>query len=184
MRLVVGISGATGGVIGFRLLEVLREKGVETHVVLTKAAEQVLKVEHGISRGDVAKLAHRLYEINDFSAPIVSGSFRTNGMVVAPCSMKTLAGIVHGYSDNLLLRAADVTLKERRPLILVVRESPLSVVHLRNMLMAAEMGAVILPPMLAFYYKPRSVDEVVDYVVGRVLDALGLEHRLYARWSG
>ena len=183
MRIVVGISGATGGILGLRLLEVLRELMVETHVVLTRAAERVLEAEHGASREEVAKLAHRLYDVGDFFAPIASGSFKTDGMVVAPCSMKTLAGIVHGYSDNLLLRAADVALKERRRLVLVVRETPLSVVHLRNMLMAAEMGAIVLPPTLAFYHKPRSVEDLVDFVVGRVLDVLGLEHSLYRRWA-
>ena len=183
MRVAVGISGASGAVLGLRLLEVLKEMRVETHAVMTKAAERILRDEHGASREDVAKLAHRLYDVDDFMAPIASGSFKVDGMVVAPCSMKTLAGIVCGYSDNLLLRAADVTLKERRPLVLVVREAPLSVVHLRNMLAAAEMGAVVLPPVLTFYIKPRSVEDLVDYVVGRALDALGLKHSLYRRWG-
>jgi 4-hydroxy-3-polyprenylbenzoate decarboxylase len=183
LRVAVGISGASGAVLGLRLLEVLKEMRVETHAVMTKAAERILKEEHGASREDVAKLAHRLYDVDDFTAPIASGSFKVDGMVVAPCSMKTLAGIVCGYSDNLLLRAADVTLKERRPLVLVVREAPLSVVHLRNMLAAAEMGAVVLPPVLTFYIKPRSVEDLVDYVVGRALDALGLKHSLYRRWG-
>lgn len=183
MRVVVGISGASGGILGLRLLESLRKLGVETHVVLTSAAERLLKVEHGVSREDVARLAHRLYDIGDLSAPIASGSFRVEGMVVAPCSMKTLSGIAHGYSDNLLLRAADVALKERRRLVLVVRETPLSVVHLRNMLMAAEAGAIILPPVLSFYHRPRSVEDLIYFVVGRVLDALGLEHSLYKRWG-
>jgi len=183
LRITVGISGASGGILGLRLLEVLKEMRVETHVVMTKAAERTLKEEHGASREDVAKLAHRLYDVDDFTAPIASGSFKVEGMVVAPCSMKTLAGIVCGYSDNLLLRAADVTLKERRPLVLVVREAPLSVIHLRNMLAAAKMGAVILPPVLTFYHKPRSIEDLVDYVVGRALDALGLKHSLYRRWG-
>lgn len=183
MRVAVGISGASGAVLGLRLLEVLKEMRVETHAVMTKAAERILRDEHGASREDVAKLAHRLYDVDDFTAPIASGSFKVDGMVVAPCSMKTLAGIVCGYSDNLLLRAADVTLKEGRPLVLVVREAPLSVVHLRNMLAAAEMGAVVLPPVLTFYIKPRSVEDLVDYVVGRALDALGLKHSLYRRWG-
>jgi 4-hydroxy-3-polyprenylbenzoate decarboxylase len=183
LRVAVGISGASGAVLGLRLLEVLKEMRVETHAVMTKAAERILKEEHGASREDVAKLAHRLYDVDDFTAPIASGSFKVDGMVVAPCSMKTLAGIVCGYSDNLLLRAADVTLKEGRPLVLVVREAPLSVVHLRNMLAAAEMGAVVLPPVLTFYIKPRSVEDLVDYVVGRALDALGLKHSLYRRWG-
>jgi len=183
LRIVVGVSGATGVVLGLRLLEVLKEMGVETHAVLTRAAEKILEAEHGSSRKDLERLASRIYDVDDLFAPIASGSFRTDGMVVAPCSMKTLAGIVHGYSDNLLLRAADVTLKERRRLVLVVRETPLSVVHLRNMLAAAEMGAVVLPPTLAFYHRPRSVEDLVDFVVGRVLDALGLEHSLYKKWG-
>ena len=134
--------------------------------------------------GELERLAHRTYGYNELSAPIASGSFRSDGMVVIPCSMKTLAGIAHGYSDNLILRAADVTLKMRRPLILVVRETPYSIVHIRNMLAAAEAGAVIVPASPAFYHKPRSIDDLVGYVVGRVLELLGIEYRLYCEWRG
>ncbi len=183
MKLVVGISGATGGVLGVRLLECLKEKEVETHVIITKTAEYILRVEHGIGREEVAKLSSRLYGIDDFTAPIASGSFKWDGMVIIPCSMKTLAGVAHGYSDNLLLRAADVTLKEGRKLVLVVREAPLNIIHLRNMLTAAEAGAVILPPTLAFYHKPRTVQDLIDFAVGKVMDVLGLEHGLYRRWG-
>lgn len=183
MRIVVGMTGAACSIVGLRLLEVLREKGAETHVVMTRAAERILEIEQGLSRDSVAKLAHRLYDVDDLSAPIASGSFRTDGMAVAPCSMKTLAGIAHGYSSNLLLRAADVTIKEGRPLVLVVRETPLSVIHLKNMLAAAEAGAIILPPVLTFYHRPRDVRDLVDYVVGKVLDVLGLGHELYKRWG-
>ena len=184
MRLVVGISGATGVIMGLRLLEVLKEIGVETHTVMTRAAERILREEHGLDRRAVLELSTRLYEIDDLLAPIASGSFRVDGMVVIPCSMKTLSNIAHGHADNLLLRAADVTLKEGRRLVLVVRETPLSIIHLQNMLRVARAGAVILPPVLAFYHKPKSVDDLIDYVVGRVLDVLGIEHSLYIRWGG
>ncbi|RLF16040.1 MAG: aromatic acid decarboxylase [Thermoprotei archaeon] len=184
MRIVVGISGTTGTLLGVRLLEVLRDLKVETHTVMTRTAERILLHEHGVGREEVIKLSSRLYEIDDMFAPIASGSFKTDGMVVIPCSVKTLAGVAHGYSDNLLLRAADVTLKERRKLILVVRETPLNIIHLENMLKVARAGAVILPPVLTFYHKPRGISDFIDYVIGKVLDILGLEHNLYVRWSG
>lgn len=184
MRLVVAMTGASGVVYGVRLLEVLREKNVEVHLVISEAAEKVIIHELGISRKDVEKLADHVYDVDDLGAPMVSGSFKTDGMVVIPCSMKTLAGIAHGYADNLVLRAADVTLKEKRRLVLVPRETPLSVVHLRNMLELAKQGVVMVPAMPAYYHKPRSVGDLVDYVVGKVLDCLGVEHALFRRWSG
>jgi len=184
VRLVVAMTGASGVVYGVRLLEVLREKNVEVYLVISEAAEKVIMHELGISRKDVEKLADHVYDVNDLGAPIVSGSFKTDGMVVIPCSMKTLAGLACGYSDNLLLRAGDVTMKERRTLILVVREAPFSVIHLRNMLELARMGVVVLPASPAFYHKPKTVGDLVDYVVGKVLDCLGVEHGLFRRWSG
>jgi len=184
MRLIVAITGASGVVYGKRLLEVLRDKGVETHLVVSKAAERVIKHELEITREDLEKLADHTYDVDDLTAPLVSGSFKTDGMIVIPCSMKTLAGIAHGYSDNLLLRAADVALKERRKLILVPRETPLSVVHLQNMLELARQGVVMVPAMPAYYHKPKNVDGLVDYVVGKVLDCLGIDHALFERWSG
>ncbi len=184
MRLTVAITGASGVVYGKRLLKVLREKNVETHLIISKAAEKVIKHELGMTKEDVEKLADHFYDVDDWSAPIVSGSFKTDGMIIIPCSMKTLAGIAHGYSDNLVLRAADVTLKEKRRLILVPRETPLNVVHLRNMLALAEQGAVIVPAMPAHYHKPKDIDDLVDFVVGKVLDLLDIEHTLYERWAG
>ncbi|NIR86413.1 UbiX family flavin prenyltransferase [Candidatus Bathyarchaeota archaeon] len=183
MRLIVAITGASGVVYGKRLLKALREKKVETHLIISKAAEKVIKHELGMAKEDVKKLADHAYDVNDWNAPIVSGSFKTDGMIIIPCSMKTLAGIAHGYSDNLVLRAADVTLKEKRRLILVPRETPLNVVHLRNMLSLAEQGVVIVPAMPAYYHKPKHIDDLVDFVVGKVLDLLEMEHKLYKRWQ-
>lgn len=184
MRLIVAITGASGVVYGKRLLKVLREKNVETHLIISKAAEKVIEHELEMTRNDMEKLANHAYDVDDLSAPVVSGSFKTDGMIIIPCSMKTLAGIAHGYSDNLVLRAADVTLKEKRRLILVPRETPLNAIHLRNMLGLAEQGVVIVPAMPAYYHKPRDVDDLVDFVVGKVLDLLGIEHTLYKRWRG
>jgi len=182
--LIVAITGASGVVYGKRLLKVLREKNVETHLIISKAAEKVIEHELEMTRNDMEKLANHAYDVDDLSAPVVSGSFKTDGMIIIPCSMKTLAGIAHGYSDNLVLRAADVTLKEKRRLILVPRETPLNAIHLRNMLGLAEQGVVIVPAMPAYYHKPRDVDDLVDFVVGKVLDLLGIEHTLYKRWRG
>lgn len=182
-RLVVGISGASGIIYGVRLLQVLKMSNVETHLVITRAAEKVMEVEGELSLIQIRKLSTRFYSVNDVAAPISSGSFLTDGMVVIPCSTKTLAGIANGFSDNLLLRAADVTVKERRPLILVVRETPLSTIHLRNMLKLANIGVTILPASPAFYHKPTTVNDLVDHIVGKVLDILNIKHELYERWK-
>jgi len=182
VRLIVAITGASGVVYGKRLLEVLREKDVETHLIISKAAEKVIKHELKMAKEHMEKLADHFYDSDDWSAPIVSGSFKTDGMIIIPCSMKTLAGIAHGYSDNLVSRAADVTLKEKRKLILVPRETPLNVVHLRNMTALAELGVMIVPAMPAYYNKPEDIDDLVNFVVGRVLDLLGIEHTLYKSW--
>ena len=182
MRLIVAITGASGVVYGKRLLEVLREKKVETHLIVSKAAEKVVQHELGVAKKDLERLASHFYSVDDLIAPLMSGSFQTDGMVIIPCTMKTLAGIAHGYSDNLILRAADVTLKEGRRLIVVPRETPLSVVHLRNMLSVAKLGVTVVPAMPAYYHKPRNIDDLVDFVVGKVLDCLGIEHSLYRRW--
>ena len=183
MRLIVAITGASGVIYGKRLLRILREKNVETHLIISKAAEKVIAHELEMAREDMKKLADHTYDMDDISSPIVSGSFKTDGMIIIPCSMKTLAGIAHGYSDNLVLRAADVTLKEKRKLILVPRETPLNVVHLRNMLALAEQGVMIVPAMPAYYHKPEDIDDLVNFVVGRVLDLQGIEHTLYKRWG-
>jgi 4-hydroxy-3-polyprenylbenzoate decarboxylase len=183
-RIVVGITGATGVIYGVRLLERLREVGVETDLVLSRWGVRTLLHETRLSRSDVEALATTVHAVNDMGASISSGSYRHHGMVVAPCSARTLAAIAHGYGDGLIHRAADVTLKERRPLVLLVREAPLSVLHLENMLSLARMGAVILPPVPAFYQRPRTIDDLVNHSVARVLDSLGIDHPATERWNG
>lgn len=184
MRLVVAITGASGVIYGKRLLEVLKQKKVETHLIVSNAAEKVILHELGISRKDIEKLATRAYEPDDLTAPLMSGSFRTDGMIIVPCSMKTLAGIAHGFADNLMLRAADVALKEKRRLVVVPRETPLSTVHIRNMLLAAKLGIYIVPAMPAFYSRPEKVGDMVDFIIGRVLDCFNIDHKLFKRYSG
>ena len=181
--IIVAMTGATGAIYGIRLLEVLRERSVEVHLLISPWAEKTILLETDYSTGKVKKLAKVCYRVDDLAAPISSGSFPTEGMVIVPCSMKTLAGIVHGFSENLIIRAADVMLKEKRKLILVARESPLNLIHLRNLEVAAEAGAIILPPMAAFYFKPKTISELVDHTVGKVLDLLGLDHHLFPRWG-
>jgi 4-hydroxy-3-polyprenylbenzoate decarboxylase len=184
MRLIVGITGATGALYGVRLLERLRECGVETHLVLSRWGARTLLHETPYTREQVEALAHATYAPGDMGAVVSSGSFTTDGMIIAPCSAKTLAAIAHGYGENLIHRAADVVIKERRTLVLMVREAPLSAIHLENMLKLSRMGVVILPPMPAFYNHPRTVDDVVDHTVARMLDQFGLEMRGAMRWSG
>jgi polyprenyl P-hydroxybenzoate/phenylacrylic acid decarboxylase-like protein len=185
LRIVVGISGSTGPHYGIRLLEVLRSVGsVESHLVVSRAARRTIELETDMSVATVEKLADVVYRPENLAAAISSGTFLTGGMVVAPCSMKTLSAIASGYTDELLTRAADVTLKERRRLILLCRETPLSVIHIKNMLAAAEAGAIILPPMPAFYYRPRSIDELIDHTIGKVLDLLNIDHSFGYRWPG
>ncbi len=183
MRLIVAMTGASGVVYGKRLLQILSEKGVETHLIISKAAEKVIEHELAVTKKDIKKLAPHTYEIDDWNAPIISGSFKTSGMIVIPCSMKTLAGIVSGYSDNLILRSADVTLKERRKLVVVPRETPLSTIHLSNMIELARQGVMVVPAMPAYYHKPKNIDDLVDFVVGKVLDLLEIQHSLYRRWT-
>jgi len=182
--LIIAITGASGVVYGKRLLEVLQEKRVETHLIVSRAAEKVIEHELETTKMELEKLASNVYDAEDLTAPIVSGSFKTDGMVIIPCSMKTLAGIAHGYSENLILRAADVTLKEKRKLILVPRETPLNVVHLKNMLDLATQGVAIVAAMPAYYHKPKKIEDLVDFVVGKVLNLLGIEHQLFKSWSG
>lgn len=184
-RLVVGLSGATGAIYGIRLLQVLRTMPeIEIHLVLSAPARRTITEETDVSVKTVEALAHVLYDNRDIGAAPASGSFRTMGMVVAPCSIRTLAAVATSLSDSLLTRAADVTLKEGRPLLLMVRESPLHLGHLRHMVTAAELGAVILPPMPAFYQRPETVEDVVDHTVARVLDRLGLPQDLSPEWTG
>lgn len=184
-RLVVGITGASGSIYGVRLLEVLRTTtDIELHLVVSAAGRRTLVEETDFSVADVEALAHHHYDVKDIGATLASGSFRTAGMVVAPCSIKTAAAIAACYADTLLTRAADVTLKEGRPLILVVRESPLHLGHLRVLTALAEMGAVVMPPMPAFYNRPKQIDDLVVHTLARVLDRLGLPHTLAPEWQG
>lgn len=184
-RLIVGISGASGVIYGVRLLEVLRDApGVESHLVVSKGAKITLGLETDRSLADVQALAHVVHDHADLAAPISSGSFPVCGMVVVPCSMKSLAQIALSLNDNLLTRAADVTLKERRRLVLVPRETPLHLGHLRHMAAVAEMGGVLLPPMPSFYHGPKTIMDVVDQTVGKILDQFGIVHDLFRRWGG
>jgi 4-hydroxy-3-polyprenylbenzoate decarboxylase len=180
----VGMTGASGSVYGVRLLEALRELAVETHLVMTEAARRVVHLETRFSLKQIEALASFSYANDEIDAPVSSGSFPTSGMVVAPCSIKSLSAIAHSYDDGLLARAADVVLKERRKLVLVVRETPLHVGHLRLMATAAEYGAVILPPMPAFYHHPQTIADLIDQTVGKVLDQFDLDHGLFERWQG
>ena len=180
----MGITGASGATYGVRLLEVLASRDeVETHLVVSSAGEKVLRHETMRTPEEVASLADVSYAPDDLLAPLASGSFITAGMVVAPCSMKTLSAIAHSDADNLLTRAADVTLKERRRLVLLVRETPLHVGHLELMAQAARLGAIILPPVPAFYHHPKTLDEIIDHTIGRILDLFGMEHALTPRWG-
>ena len=184
MRLIVGITGATGAIYGVRILERLRDAGVETHLVISRWGARTLLHETPYTREQVEALATSAYAPGDMGASISSGSFRTDGMIVAPCSAKTLAAIAHGFGENLIQRAADVVLKERRKLVLSVREAPLSDIHLENMLRLSRMGAIVMPPMPSFYNHPRTVDDIVDHTVARLLDQLGIEVAGAARWVG
>ena len=184
-RIIVGISGASGAIYGVRLLQALRTlPSIETHAVISDAGWLNITHELGLERTHAPALADVVHSIDHIGASIASGSFRASGMVVAPCSMRTLAAIAHGLADNLLTRAADVMLKERRRLILLARETPLHLVHLRNMTTVTEMGAIVCPPVPAFYQKPQTVEDIVQHSLARVLDLLGLEQTLAAPWMG
>ncbi len=182
-RLIVGISGSSGAVLGIRLLEALRASAVETHLIITPTARLTIEQETNWSVENVLSLASAHYDPEDMAAPLASGSFDTMGMVVIPCSIKSLSAIANSYSAGLLIRAADVTLKEGRPLVLVVREAPLHAGHIELMGQAARSGAILFPPVPAFYTHPQTVDEIVDNIVGRVLRRLGIENDLYGRWG-
>src|SRR5262245_1881884 len=184
MKVIIGITGATGTIYGVRLLERLHDAGVETHLVISRWGARTLMHETPYSREQVEALASFTYPPGDMGAAISSGSFRTDGMIIAPCSAKTLAAIAHGFGDNLIHRAADVVLKERRRLVLIVREARLSDIHLENMLKLSRIGAVVLPPLPAFYNHPRTIDDLVDHTVSRVLDQFGLETSGVERWAG
>ncbi len=184
-RVIVAVTGASGAVYGVRLLEHLRAAGgVETHVVVSHAGALSASQELGIKRGGIEALADVAHGVSDIGAAIASGSFAWESMVIAPCSGKTLAAIACGFADNLISRAADVTLKERRRLVLLVREAPLHAAHLRNMQEVTQMGGIVFPPVPAFYHRPRSIEEMVDQTLARVLDLIGVEHQLAPRWRG
>ncbi len=184
MRLVVGVSGSSGQIYAFRLLQVLAaDPGVETHLIVTDGARTCVEQEADFGVADLEAMADQVYNGSDMAARISSGSFKTDGMIVIPCSMKTVSAIANSYADDLLSRAADVVLKERRKLVVVPRETPLHSGHLRNLLRLSELGAVILPPMPAFYHRPRTLDDVIDHTVGKVLDQFGIEHQLFRRWG-
>lgn len=184
-RLIIAITGATGVIYGIRLLQVLRDiPGVETHLLISEAGVLNLHQELDMKRKDVEALADVVHNVRDVGAAIASGSFQSDGMIIAPCSMKTLAAVAHGFSDNLIARAADVVLKERRRLVLMVRETPFNLAHLRNMTAVTEMGGIIFPPLPGFYHRPASIAEMVDHTVGRVLDLFDIQHSLTPRWNG
>jgi len=183
MRLVIGISGASGALYGTRLLEVLKNKKIETHLIVTNWGAEIIRHETGLSVDYVKTLASHVYDDNDLASDVSSGSFKFDAMIIIPCSMKTIAGIASGYSSTLLTRVADVALKEKRKLILVPRETPLSAIHLKNMLTLSRLGVVILPAMPAFYHKPKSINDLSNHIVGKVLDQLDIKHNLFKRWQ-
>jgi flavin prenyltransferase len=182
-RIIIGISGASGVIYGIRMLGFLKEKDLETHLILSEAGKKNIEIETGLNPGEVTALADHSYDNCNVAAPLASGSFLTEGMIVAPCTIKTLSGIANSYTDNLLVRAADVTLKEKRKLVLVVRETPLHKGHLRLMTMAADMGAHILPPVPSFYHKPETIEDILDQTIGKIFDYMGIEHHLFKRWG-
>ena len=182
-RIVIGISGASGVTYGVRLLSVLKETDYETHLIISKSGELNIKIETDYDPADVKALADYVYDPKNMAASLASGSFLTEGMVVVPCTIKTLSGIANSYNENLLVRAADVTLKEKRKLVLVVRETPLHKGHLRLMTMAADMGAHILPPVPSFYHMPKTIDDIIDQTIGKIFDFMGIEHDLFRRWG-
>jgi 4-hydroxy-3-polyprenylbenzoate decarboxylase len=182
-KLIVGISGATGAIYGIRLLEVLSKSDVETHLVITEAAQETILMETSWKVEDVKSLAKVSYDIKNLGADISSGSFPSEGMAIIPCSIKSLSGIANSFNENLLIRTADVTLKERRKLVLVVRETPLHLGHLELMHQASRIGATLLPPVPAFYFHPKTIDDLINHTVGKVLDLFGINHHLFNRWG-
>ena len=185
MVIIIGITGASGAVYGIRALEALADiDDVETHLVITGPGEEIIKHETNYSVAEVKRLANFSYDIEDIGATIASGTFYRDGMLVAPCSMRTMSSLANSYSDNLLTRAGDVTLKEKKRLVAVVRETPLHIGHIRNMERLSEMGAVIMPPVPAFYHKPKAIEDIIDHTVGKILDIFDIEHNLFKRWQG
>lgn len=184
MRIVVAITGASGVIYGIQLLQVLKELNIETHLVISSAGITTIEYETSWAIEHIEALATEVHKNTDIAAKIGSGSFNRDAMVVIPCSMKTLSGIANSYNDNLIVRSADATIKERKKLVLVVRETPFNLSHIRNMMFVTESGGIVLPPMPAFYTKPQSIDEMVNHTVGKVLDVLEIEHDVYPKWLG
>lgn len=185
LRIIIGMNGTTGVIYGIRLLQVLSDMDdTETHLVISRACEQTIEIETDFGIAEIKALATYTYPVENIAACLASGSFLHDGMIIAPCSMKTLSAIAHSYADNLLSRAADVTLKERNRLLLIVRETPLHLGHLKNMVRVTEMGGIIMPPAPAFYHQPRTIQDIVDHTVGKALDLFHIRHDLYRRWSG
>jgi flavin prenyltransferase len=185
LKIAVGINGATGVVYGIRLLQVLSAiRNVETHLIISHAGERTIELETDYKPEEIKALATCAYEIEDIGARLASGSFLLDGMIIAPCSMKTLSALAHSYADNLLTRTADVVLKERSKLVLLVRETPLHLGHLKNMVRVTKMGAIVMPPIPAFYHKPQTIQDIVDHSIGKALDLFRIDHNLFRRWSG
>ena len=185
MKLIIGITGASGAIYGIRLLEILSAiKGIETHLIISGAGEKNISYETDWKVEDVKALASFSYNIGDIDASLASGSFKRDGMIIAPCTVKTMSALASSYNENLLIRAGDVTLKERRKLVLLVRETPLHLGHLRSMERLTEMGAIIMPPAPAFYHKPKTISDIVDHTIGKILDIFDIEHNIFQRWSG
>ena len=182
-RIVIGISGASGVIYGVRMLSLIQEKDFETHLIISESGKKNIEIETNYKVSEVEDMATFTYDNKDLGAALASGSFLTEGMVVVPCTIKTLSGIANSYTDNLLVRAADVTLKEKRKLVLVVRETPLHKGHLRLMTTAADMGAHILPPVPSFYHQPKTIDDIINQTIGKIFDYLGIEHDLFRRWG-
>ncbi|MBW1768709.1 MAG: UbiX family flavin prenyltransferase [Deltaproteobacteria bacterium] len=183
-RIVIGISGASGVIYGVTMLRLLQGKGFEIHLIISEAGKKNIEIETGLSVNDVMAMAKYTYDNSDVGAAVASGSFLTEGMVVIPCTVKSLSGIANSYTENLLIRAADVTLKEKRKLVLVVRETPLHKGHLRLMTAAADLGAHILPPIPSFYHKPETIEDIIHQTIGKIFDYLGIPHELFRRWDG
>lgn len=185
MVLIIGITGATGVIYGIRLLEMLStKKDIETHLIISEAGEINIKYETTWKIKDIKALADFSYDIKDFGARLASGSFKNDGMIVAPCTIKTMSALANSYTENLLIRAGDVTLKERRRLVLVVRETPLHIGHIRSMERLSEMGAIIMPPVPSFYHRPKTIEDIIDHTLGKILDIFDIEHNLFQRWAG
>jgi len=183
MRLVVGITGSSGVIYGIKLLEALLKIKIETHLIISKWGQRNVQIETDKSVEFVKSLASRYYNNDDMAAPISSGSFKTDGMAIVPCSMKTLSSIANGYDDNLISRAAGVCIKESRRLVIVPRETPLSKIHLQNMIMLSDIGVIVLPAMPGFYQRPKSMDDLITHIAGKIMDQFGIEHNIYRRWG-